>query len=51
MMELIIYIGNINTLYKLTNHFFYKLDDILIKNDDTPCQEMLVYRINNNLFD
>ena len=46
-----IYIGNINTLYKLTNFFFYKLDDILIKNNDTINQERIVYRINNNLFD
>jgi hypothetical protein len=45
-----IYIGNINTLYKLTKKFFYELDDILIKNNDTIHQEMLVYRINNILF-
>jgi hypothetical protein len=46
-----IYIGNINTLYKLTKKFFYELDDILIKNNDINNQERLVYRINNNLFD
>lgn len=46
-----IYIGNINTMYKLINKFFYELDDILIKNNDTIHQEMLVYRINNILFD
>lgn len=46
-----IYIGNINTLYKLTKKFFYELDDILIKNSDIYHQERLVYRINNNLFD
>ena len=45
-----IYIGNINTLYKLTNKFFYELDDILIKNIDIINQERLVYRINNILF-
>ena len=28
-----IYIGNINTLYKLISKFFYELDDILIKNN------------------
>lgn len=46
-----IYIGNINTLYKLINKFFYELDDILIKNNKTINQERLVYRINNSLFD
>jgi len=46
-----IYIGNINTLCKLINTFFYELDDILIKNKDTLHQEMLVYKINNILFD
>ena len=45
-----IYIGNINTMYKLINKFFYELDDILSKNNDTNHQEMLVYRINKNLF-
>ena len=43
--------SNINTLYKLTNKFFYELDDILIKNNNTINQERLVYRINNILFD
>ena len=46
-----IYIGNINTMYKLINNFFYELDDILIKNNDTIFQELLVYRINTILFD
>jgi hypothetical protein len=46
-----IYIGNINTMYKLINKFFYELDDILSKNSDTIHQEMLVYRINSVLFD
>ena len=45
-----IYIGNINTMYKLINKFFNELDDILIKNNDTINQEKLVYRINSNLF-
>uniref|UniRef100_A0A6C0LGK2 Uncharacterized protein n=1 Tax=viral metagenome TaxID=1070528 RepID=A0A6C0LGK2_9ZZZZ len=45
-----IYIGNINTMHKLINKFFYELDDILIKNNDTIHQERLVYRINNLLF-
>jgi len=46
-----IYIGNIKTMYKLISKFFYELDDILIKNNDTIHQERLVYRINNILFD
>ena len=46
-----IYIGNINTLYKLINKFFYELDDILIENNNTHHPERLVYRINNILFD
>ena len=45
-----IYIGNIDTLYKLTHYFFYYLDDILMKNTDTVHQERFVYRINNTLF-
>jgi hypothetical protein len=46
-----IYIGNIKTMYKLINKFFYELDDILINNSNTIHQEMLVYRINTILFD
>jgi hypothetical protein len=46
-----IYIGNIKTMYKLTNKFFYELDDILSKNRETYNQEKLVFRINNKLFD
>jgi hypothetical protein len=46
-----IYIGNINTQYKLTKTFYYELDDILTKNKDVICQERLVYRINDILFD
>ena len=45
-----IYIGNINTMYKLTNNFFYELDDILCKNNNTRNQERLVYRINTQIF-
>ena len=44
------YIGNINTLYKLSNYFYYFLDDILIKYNDTIHQEFLVVRVNNSLF-
>jgi hypothetical protein len=45
-----IYIGNIATMYKLTNNFFYELDDILCKNNNTRNQERLVYRINDQIF-
>jgi len=46
-----IYLGNINTMYKLTNIFFNELDDILLKHNDVVNQEFLVYSINNILFD
>lgn len=45
-----IYIGNVNTMYKLNNKFFYELDDILKKNSNVKNQERLVYRINSQLF-
>ena len=45
-----IYVGNIDTMYSLTHKFFYELDDILCKNNDTICQERLVYRINEDIF-
>jgi hypothetical protein len=45
-----IYAGNVNTMYKLCNEFFYKLDEIISKNKDTVNQEKLVYRMNNILF-
>jgi hypothetical protein len=45
-----IYIGTINTMYKLTDKFFYSLDEILDENTDTRNQERLVYRINKQLF-
>lgn len=46
-----IYIGNIETMCKLINKFFYELDDILINNNDIKAQEHLVYRVNTALFD
>lgn len=46
-----IYIGNINTMYKLINTFFYELDDILIKINNTKHQELIVYRMNSILFE
>jgi len=45
-----IYIGNINTMYKLTNKFFYELDEIISKDKDVRNQEFFVYRINSILF-
>ena len=45
-----IYIGNINTMYKLISKFYYELDDILIKHNYTVNQEKLVYIINDILF-
>jgi hypothetical protein len=45
-----IYIGDINTMYKLVSTFFYYLDDILTNNSNTIHQERLVYRINEQLF-
>ena len=44
-----IYIGNVKTMYDLTHTFFYNLDDILAKNNDTVNQEKLVYRINQTI--
>ena len=44
-----IYIGNINTMYKLIKEFHYQLDEILIKNPNIVSQECLVFRLNNNI--
>jgi hypothetical protein len=44
-----IYIGNIQTMYKLIYFFYYFLDVILMKYNDTLHQEFFVYRINNKL--
>lgn len=46
-----IYMGNINTLHKLVKHFFYDLDDILLKNKYVWHQEFLVFMMNDELFD
>ena len=46
-----IYIGTIDTMYKLSHYFCHFLDDILMKHNNTVHQEFLVYRINNILFD
>jgi len=45
-----VYIGSIHTMYKLTNTFLNELDNILIQNNDIKNQEMLVFRINQQLF-
>lgn len=41
-----IYLGNINTMHKLTHQFFYKLDDIARKYNYIRHQEMFVYIVN-----
>jgi hypothetical protein len=45
-----IYIGNINTMHRLISNFYYDLDNILNENSNVYHQEILVYRINNHLF-
>ena len=45
-----IYIGNVNTMYKLIKEFHYQLDELLIKNPHIGSQEFLVPILNNMLF-
>jgi hypothetical protein len=45
-----IYFGNIHTMYKLINYFHHELDDIINNNTDISHHEVLVYRVNSNLF-
>jgi len=46
-----IYIGNINTIYKLIHKFYYELDNILIEHIDYSLnQEKLVFLLNYKLF-
>lgn len=45
-----IYIGNINTMYKLIHYFYYNLDYIFIKNNNINNPEILVYNVNKELF-
>jgi hypothetical protein len=45
-----IYIGNVNTMYKLIHKFHYDLDEILKKNNNNIHQEIFVYRENTDLF-
>lgn len=44
-----IYIGNVNTMYKLIKVFHYQLDEILIINPRIVSQEFLVPILNNRL--
>jgi hypothetical protein len=46
-----IYIGNINTMHKLSNKFFYELDDIIHNNKNIVNQEKLVFIVNKTLFE
>jgi hypothetical protein len=45
-----LYLGNIQTLYVLINHFHTNLDDIIERNLDAVTQEFLVPLENGNLF-
>jgi hypothetical protein len=44
-----IYLGNIETMKKLSDIFYYKLDDIIKRDDDNVNPERLVFRISNTL--
>ena len=44
-----IYLGNIETMKKLSDIFYYKLDDIIKRNVDNVNPERLVFRISNTL--
>jgi len=44
ILELIIYIGNINTMYTLIRTFFYELDNILCSYPNIRNPENLVFR-------
>ena len=44
------YIGNINTMYILIDHFNSNLDEIVLKYPNNTCQESLVYLENLHLF-
>lgn len=45
-----IYLGNIETLKKLSDIFYYRLDDIINENSKCIHPEHLVFKINNTLF-
>jgi len=44
-----IYIGNINTMYKLIHKFYYELDKILIDHNNYSNQEYLVFIVNSEI--
>jgi len=46
-----IYIGNVDTMFKLSHIFHHHMDVIIDKHLDLEHQEFLVYRINNTLND
>jgi len=46
-----IYMGNIYTTHRLISKFYYELDDILSKINNTIHQERLVFRVNSSWFD
>ena len=46
-----IYIGNINTIHKLTHYFHTELDKILSENYNQCVSEILWYRMNIIMFD
>ncbi len=45
-----VYIGNIDTMYKLTHKFYIDLDNIILQNSDYKNQEFLVPIINSQIF-
>lgn len=45
-----IYIGSIDTQYKLINHFHTNLDQIITENPSITCQEHLVFTENDTIF-
>jgi hypothetical protein len=45
-----IYIGNIETMYRLSKRFYCNLDLIIRSHKNIHNQEFLVFKVNNNLF-
>jgi hypothetical protein len=45
-----LYVGSIDTMYRLVRYFNYELDTILANNTDTIHQERYVYRMNSQMF-
>jgi len=44
------YVGNVKTMYILTEHFYSNLDTIILKYPQNKCQESLVYLENKLIF-